>query len=238
MKFENNWLVIVLAGLVFGIMLLNSFLQAQTLTKVTNLASLNVSSVTQPSSQTPSNSATVTQSVNNLTLAQRQEVLAKIIPTGVPPVYGAELSISFDQPEAAITALSKLDGGWTDGQGNDLTGGKGIKFADLGDAEKARYLKIGSSIACELCCGARTLIAKNGEAACGCAHSAAMRGLAKYLLKNHAGEFTDTQILEEVTKIKTLSFPKQMVQRALELQAGGKPIDSVTQNLPSQVGGC
>ena len=130
-----------------------------------------------------------------------------------------------------IAVLSELDGGWSNQK-------NAIRFSDLNPAEQQRFLAIGSKIACEFCCGARTLVAKDGKPACGCAHSAAMRGLAKYLLQKHAAEFSDQQILEELTKIKTISFPKQMVQRALELKALGKNIDAETQNLPPQVGGC
>lgn len=232
MKLSTHWPILVLAGLVLGVTLLNSFLQAQIQTQVTGYSTLTAATPAATTNPAPN------RSVNNLTVGERQALLAEIIPKGIPEIYGSELGISFDQPETAIVTLSKLDGGWTDGQGNDLTDGKGIKFADLAPAEQQRYLQIASKTSCEFCCGARTLITRQGEAACGCAHSAAMRGLAKYLLKNHASEFSDQQILEQVTKIKTLSFPKQMVQRALELQAAGQPVDSVTQNLPTQVGGC
>jgi len=164
-------------------------------------------------------------------VGERKAVFEQILPHGTPPMYGNELDISFDQPEKMIAVLSELDGDWVNEK-------NGIRFSDLDKAEQQRFLAIGSKIACEFCCGARTLVAKDGKPACGCAHSAAMRGLAKYLLQKHAAEFTDKQILEELTKIKTISFPQQMVRRALELKALGKNIDAETQNLPSQVGGC
>lgn len=178
-----------------------------------------------------SNQTAKVRTTDNLTVGERKAVFERIIPHGTPFPYGNELGISFDEPEIAISVLSKLDGDWVNQK-------NGIHFSDLNASEQQRFLAIGSNIACEFCCGARTLVAKDGKPACSCAHSAAMRGLAKYLLQKHAIEFSDQQILEELTKIKTISFPKQMVQRALELKALGKDIDAETQNLPSQVGGC
>ncbi len=178
-----------------------------------------------------SNQTAKAQTTGNLTVGERKAVFEQILPHGTPSLYGKELGISFDEPEKMIVVLSKLDGDWVNQK-------SGIRFSDLNATEQQRFLAIGSRIACEFCCGARTLVAKDGKPACSCAHSAAMRGLAKYLLQEHASEFSDQQILEELTKIKTISFPKQMVQRALELKALGKGIDAETQNLPSQVGGC
>ena len=218
--------------MVFGIVLLNSFLQMQLNTEIASLQGLAPLAVTpQPTSTLGTTSTVSAQQALAVDSVQAQEIIKKIMPVGVPPVYGTEMGISFDRPEEAIVTMSKYDGGWTSHQ-------NAIMFSDLGEQEKQRYMKIGTSIACEFCCGAKTLITREGEAACGCAHSAAMRGLAKYLLKNHAGEFSDDQILEELTKVKTLSFPKQMVERALQLQESGQPVNALTQNLPSQVGGC
>ena len=178
-----------------------------------------------------SNQTAKALTTGGLTAGERKAVFEQILPRGMPSVYGNELGISFDQPEKMIAVLSKLDGDWSSQK-------NGIRFSDLNTTEQQRYRAIGSRIACEFCCGARTLVAKDGKPACSCTHSAALRGLAKYLLQNHAAEFSDQQILEELTKVKTISFPKQMVQRALELKALGKSIDAETQNLPSQVGGC
>ncbi|MBI4044728.1 MAG: hypothetical protein HY392_03390 [Candidatus Diapherotrites archaeon] len=233
MKTENNFLFIALFGLLAGVFVLNFFLQAQLSEKLGDIQATGLANATQ-NTGVQSQSIQQNQPVAAQPTMSPQEqaaLLAEIIPKGAPPVYGEELGITFDDPERAIVVLSKLDGGWTKLD-------QSIWFKDLGDQEKSRYIKIGSSIACEFCCGANTLITKEGEAACGCAHSAAMRGLAKYLLKNHAGEFSDEQILEEITKVKTLSFPKQMVERAIQLKGQGKSIYEVTQSLPSQVGGC
>lgn len=156
-----------------------------------------------------------------------QEAAIKIMPRGVPDKYGTELKVSFDDPVKGIDILAALDADLNPGQG-------GITFDELSGPQKQRYLNVGMSIACEFCCGAKTLIQKNGQPACGCAHSAAMRGIAKYLLKNHENEYTDGQILEELTKWKILFFPKPMLERYLQNQGGSL----APSQLPNQVGGC
>ncbi|MBI4177073.1 MAG: hypothetical protein HY516_01790 [Candidatus Aenigmarchaeota archaeon] len=142
------------------------------------------------------------------------------LPKGPPAIYGAELGVSFDKVVESLNVLSALDG--------DLYPDGKLKFADLNNVQQGRYLKIGSMIACEFCCGASTLVFSDGQPACGCSHSAAMRGLAKYLLINHGDEYTDQQILDELTKWKTMFFPKQMAAKYA----------SDTKNVPDMVGGC
>lgn len=135
-----------------------------------------------------------------------------VSPTGIPAVYGNELGISFDdvspnnpsKADATISKLSAYDNGIS------LSGDK-----------KQRYINIVSQISCEYCCGAPSIIDSRGNAACGCAHSYSMRGLAKYLLDKHANEYTDDQILEELGKWKTLFFPDVMAQKANVLKQKG-----------------
>lgn len=137
---------------------------------------------------------------------------SEIIPTGTPKVYGSELKVSYDdvsttnakKADATISVLGNLDNSIT------LTG------SDL-----QRYIKIASQISCEYCCGADSIIFKDGKAACGCAHSYAMRGLAKYLIKNHASEFTDDEILSELGKWKVLFFPGIHQTKAAVLKEQG-----------------
>src|SRR3989344_5384422 len=105
---------------------------------------------------------------------------SEIIPTGVPAIYGKELGVSFDdvtvddpqKADATIRKLGKLD--------------QTITLSTLSATDKERYInvayKLENGISCEYCCGARAIIFENGEPACGCAHSYAMRGLAKYLI--------------------------------------------------------
>ncbi|HLD56779.1 MAG TPA: hypothetical protein VJA47_00630, partial [archaeon] len=82
----------------------------------------------------------VSQPVQAVQSAQQQAeikaVLDKIMPKGVPEVYGTELKVSFDDPVKAIDILANFDA--------DLNPGKGgIKFEELTQTQKDRYLKIG-----------------------------------------------------------------------------------------------
>lgn len=135
-----------------------------------------------------------------------------VSPKGTPEIYGKELGVSFDDitieaPDKANTIIKKL--GALDQQ-LTLTG------TDL-----ERYIAIASQISCEYCCGAPSIIFADGKAACGCAHSFAMRGVAKYLIKNHSTEYTNDEILEELGKWKTLFFPGKLAEKAAVLKAKG-----------------
>ncbi len=138
---------------------------------------------------------------------------SEIIPQGLPAVYGQELGISYDDVSASNPGLA------------DATIDKMTEYEDLplNDEQMARYIKVVSSISCEYCCGAESIIFSNGERACGCAHSYAMRGLAKYLLINHP-EVSDDDILIELGKWKVLFFPGIMQQKADIMESQG--IDS------------
>lgn len=146
-----------------------------------------------------------------------------VLPKGVPVVYGNELGISFDDVSASNPQLA------------DLTMQKLAKYEDiqLTNEQMERYVKIGSSISCEYCCGAQTLVFSNGERACGCAHSYAMRGLAKYLLTEHS-DITDLEILEELGKWKVLFFPGVHEQKAEVLKINGIDYTSYV-NLASNI---
>ena len=135
---------------------------------------------------------------------------SEIIPKGIPAVYGAELKVSFNDVSASNPRLA------------DATMAKLTEYEDmqLNSEQMTRYVRIGSSISCEYCCGAQTLVFSNGERACGCAHSYAMRGLAKYLLTNHP-DMTDEEILNELGKWKVLFFPGVHEQKAQALKAKG-----------------
>ena len=141
-----------------------------------------------------------------------------IIPTGTPAVYGEELGIKYDdvsvndprKADAAIGVLGNLD--------NSIS---------LSGEDLQRYINIGSQISCEYCCGAKAIIFSDGKPACGCAHSYAMRGLAKYLIKNHGSEFSDDEILEEMGKWKVLFFPGVHETKAQALKAQGIEINYI-----------
>ncbi|MEK6978997.1 MAG: hypothetical protein AABW86_02150 [Candidatus Micrarchaeota archaeon] len=142
-----------------------------------------------------------------------EQVWEKIKPSGVPPVYGKELGVNYDDTVGALGKLAALD--------------DSITYSSLNEKAKTRYLKIGFAIACEYCCGAKSLIFSNGEKACGCQHSYAMRGIAKYILKNYPEEFTDDQIVEELAKWKMTYFPKQHISKAMEFMKAGMPLNAM-----------
>ncbi|MBS3091391.1 hypothetical protein J4217_03010 [Candidatus Pacearchaeota archaeon] len=133
-----------------------------------------------------------------------------VLPKGTPAVYGKELGVSYNDVSVSNPQLA------------DATMQKLAKYEDmqLNSAQMERYIRIGSSIACEYCCGAQTLVFENGERACGCAHSYAMRGLAKYLLTKHP-DISDIEILNELGKWKVLFFPGVHEQKAEVLKANG-----------------
>lgn len=159
------------------------------------------------------------------------------MPSGVPEIYGQELGISFNEVQDAIDKTAVFDPTY----GVD---GKKIALTDLSTAELERYKKIGAAIACEYCCGVKALTKEDGEAACGCAHSAMMRGLAAYLIKAHPQEFANEQILAELTKWKRVYFPKQTLSAELDrmIKAGESGIEQILKEfpdfLPQMVGGC
>jgi hypothetical protein len=160
------------------------------------------------------------------TNADDQQIIAQIadevIPKGTPAVYGEELSVQFSEVQDSINKISVFDEG-----------------IELDGTDKERYINITTSISCEYCCSAPYITAPTGEPACGCAHSAAMRGLAKYLIQNHGGEFTDSQILDELAKWKAVYFPKQTIEKAIKLRAEeGEISPSLLATLPDMVGGC
>ncbi len=170
-----------------------------------------------------------------------QDAIKAVIPTGTPE-YGTELGVTFGDPVNSLNVLNKLD--------------SQIPIDSLSTDAKARYIAVASKISCEFCCGALSVIDKNGNAACGCSHSGSFRGLAKYLLKNHLDEWSDDEILMELTKWKAVFFPKNMVEKAVTALENGLDLTPEVLNdrnllsklkagdtssigdLPEMVGGC
>ena len=212
MKNEKKILYVLLTA-ILGVLVLN---QVQ-ITGMYNAMNSNMYGTlnSEKAGQTNSNAGTISF----------DEAVKEALPTGVPETYGNELGVSFDNVEESLSILMMLDG--------DLYEEGNLKYEDLTEEQKERYVLAGSSISCEFCCDAVQIVFEGGQPACGCSHSAAMRGLAKYLLINH-GEMSDEKILEELTKWKSVFFPKEMVDRYIELQ-GGSVRSSV---LPDMVGGC
>ena len=179
-----------------------------------------------------------------------QDAITLAISQGVPDIYGVELDISFDDVQPAINIMKRFD---------PTYGSQGIALD--GDDLK-RFIDVGLQISCEYCCSAQSIIASDGSAACGCAHSQAMRGLSAYLIKNHGSEYSNDEILRELARWKGMYFPKQMIQKlASQLQGadftpdtaalvlglnlpdygqGSKtaPLPADLKSLPNMVGGC
>ena len=178
------------------------------------------------------------------------DAVTVVIPRGIPGIYGDELGVSFENPVESLDILASMD---------PTYGRKKIQLET--EEEITRYIAVGSLIACEYCCGASSLVFPNGQAACGCAHSQAMRGLSAYLVKYHGDDFTDDYILRELARWKGLFFPKQMMTKYIqENQAGqfspdiaalmldfegaraggqgGQIVPANLQDLPDMVGGC
>lgn len=162
-----------------------------------------------------------------------KEIKESFIPKGPPAVYGEELSVSFDEVQDAINKVRVFD---------PTYGQEGKKIV-LSGQNLERYIGIGSQTSCQYCCGAKTLVFENGEAACGCEHSQMMRGLAAYLIKNYP-EMSDEQILKELNTWKITYFPKQTLSAHLqELERAGEAgikelLEEFPDFLPQMVGGC
>jgi hypothetical protein len=148
---------------------------------------------------------------------------SSIVPTGVPPVYGEELGITYEdvspynqqRANEVINLLGNID--------------RVEKFES--QAQLDRYIDIlynmHNGISCEYCCGARSIIFENGQPACGCAHSYAMRGLTKYMIKYHP-EISDEEILTEIGKWKILFFPGTLEQKAQIMESQGIDVNYIS----------
>lgn len=228
--------------IVFGVILLLAVFAAYNQMQLSGLqAKLAVGSVAANVVGTSNNPASgSSQGGATGTGSSAAQLAQQIMPKGVPPVYGAVLGVSFDNAAAAIQPMSNID-----------------KTVTLSGSDLTRYISIASQISCEYCCGAQSIIFPNGQAACACEHSYAMRGVIKYLIKNHGNEFTDQQILGEAGKWKMVFFPGPIVSKAMEFQKAGKDLNvidltsnkyrgfkapssgsSSSTGLPGQVGGC
>lgn len=163
-----------------------------------------------------------------------KKIKSNALPMGIPDVYGKELAVNFDEVQESMNKMRVMGPTYGTDEGRIVLEGDELK----------RFIEIGKLTACEYCCGVTTLVDDEGEAACGCAHSIVMRGLAAYLIKNHSDKFTDEEILAEVNKWKKVFFPKQTLTAVFEEMkaAGDEDIDVLLQEfpdfLPQMVGGC
>ena len=153
----------------------------------------------------------------------QQDAVDIMIPTGTPD-YGPQLGVSFDDPVRSLSILSAQ------------VYPTMLQEIKQDPAAYQRYLGIvlkPVGISCEYCCGVGSIgAASDGSSACGCQHNPALLGLTMWLVKNT--NYSDQEIVREALRWKTLFFPKDMVELAMQV-AGG---DTSNLQLPGMVGGC
>ena len=145
-----------------------------------------------------------------------QSAINAVFYTGQPE--WSDGSVSYDDIEGSLTILANID--------------RAISTDSLSPELKQRYIDIASQISCEYCCTAPSVIFPDGRAACGCSHSFALRGIAKYLLTQYGDSYTNEEILFEMTAWKNLFFPKDTVLKAAALIENGMEITPDALNDP------
>ena len=114
-----------------------------------------------------------------------------MLPHGMP--FYAPEGISFDDAVGALSA-------W--GQYEDTI--------SLPPDLQTRWQSIIDTMTCDYCCGGPlevTIISR-----CGCAHSKAYRGLAKFLVEKYREKYSNQQILGELQRWKSVWYPKGVVE--------------------------
>ena len=128
-----------------------------------------------------------------------QDLVNNVVPRGTP-WYGQEAGVNFDDPIAAQQLWAK---------------GRSIQ---LDAAQQQRWSRIVNSFTCDYCCGSPqnpTIITR-----CGCAHSAAAQGMAKWFIKNYGDKYSDEEIYGEMARWYALWYPGPTVKRIVqELEA-------------------
>ncbi|MBI5151996.1 hypothetical protein HZA39_00515 [Candidatus Peregrinibacteria bacterium] len=152
-----------------------------------------------------------------------------IFSKGTPKIYGEELGVVYEFDLRSQKIMNYMIIKMSDFD----RGPHKIDVESLPEDLRKRYIKLGTNISCEFCCSAKSITFPNGEPACGCAHSSAMRGLALYLLKNHPNEFSDEEIMREMARWKALFFPKQMMKKYIKQAQKG----SYTPDIAALLGG-
>lgn len=124
-----------------------------------------------------------------------QDLLNNLVPTGTP-WYGAAAGVTFDDPIGAQNAWQK---------------GLGVQ---LSPAEQERWNRIVNSFTCDYCCGSpqRPTIITH----CGCAHSRAAQGMAKWFIKNYGNQYSDEEIYGEMARWYSLWYPKGTIERIIQ----------------------
>ncbi len=167
--------------------------------------------------------ATVFPELQNL--KNEDDIANFMIPIGTPEYSEALGGITFDDPVTSMNYLAK----WYTVIKEEVK---------QNDPEVwQRYLNLAAAprgISCEFCCGVGPQgVDARGELRCGCAHNPAVQAITLGLMRDT--EYTDAQILREVMRWKTIFYPKNMVELAMQV-AGTDP--GQLKDLPGMVGGC
>ncbi len=127
-----------------------------------------------------------------------QDLINNIIPHGTP-WYGPEAGVNFDDAEPAATLWGKA------------------RTLQLDSVQEQRWSRIVNSFTCDYCCGSPqqpTIITR-----CGCAHSSAAQGMARWFIKNYGDKYSDEEIYGEMARWYAAWYPGPTVKRiAQELQ--------------------
>ena len=135
-----------------------------------------------------------------------QDVIAAVVPTGTPfyvlegPGTEKIKGASFDDPLTSQKVWASLLGSRRFGTANAI---------QLTPEEEQRWKKLTSVFTCDFCCGGPNSVTTISR--CGCGHSYAWQGMAKFFVKYYP-QYTDEQILGEMTKWKAIWYPKGMIQ--------------------------
>ncbi len=124
-----------------------------------------------------------------------QDLLNNIVPRGMP-WYGEQASVNFDDPIASQKQWANY------------------RSLQLSLQEQERWSRIANSFTCDYCCGSPqnpTIITR-----CGCAHSAAAQGMAKWFIKNYGDSYSDEEIYGEMARWYALWYPKGTIERIIQ----------------------
>jgi len=150
-----------------------------------------------------------------------QDAIAAVVPTGTPfyilegPGTEKIKGATFDDPITSQKVWASLLGSRRFGTENAI---------QLTPEEEERWKKVVSVFTCDYCCGGPNSVTTINR--CGCAHSYAWQGMAKFFIKYYP-QYTDEQVMGEMTKWKGLWYPQGMIQDYL-VYTGQQPASTLT----------
>jgi len=121
-----------------------------------------------------------------------QDLLNNVLPTGMP-WYGEQAGVNFDDPVGSQKRWATY------------------RSLQLSSIEQERWDRIVNSFTCDYCCGSPqnpTIITR-----CGCAHSFAAQGMAKWFIKYYGDNYSDEEVYGEMARWYALWYPKGTIER-------------------------